>query len=147
MSSMSDADVRRVVYDLAMQLGVPPLARDVAAALAVHVDEVRASFRRLATAHTLVLGSDGDEIVMAMPYSAVPTPFVVDAAGRRAYANCMWDALGIPAMLHADATISTSCADCGTAATITVAGDRVESEGLVHFALPVRRWWDNVIFT
>jgi hypothetical protein len=59
----------------------------------------------------------------------------------------MWDALGIPAMLHGDAEIRASCGDCGTAAIVHVEGQEVRGEGLVHFALPVREWWNDIVFT
>jgi len=132
---------------MTMKSGTPPLARDVAQVLGMHERDVTGSFQRLADAHMLVLQRDTPEILMAMPYSAVPTAFVVHAAGARAFANCMWDALGIAAMLHADAQIHTSCADCGTAAEIRVENERVIGEGFVHFARPVREWWNDVVFT
>jgi hypothetical protein len=110
---MIDAEVRRVVYETAMRSGRIPLAEEIASALSVDRNEIADAFRRLAEAHIVVLQRDRDEILMAMPFSAVPTPFVVESGGMRAYANCMWDALGIPAMLHADATIATSCRDGG----------------------------------
>jgi hypothetical protein len=37
---------------------------------------------------------------MANPFSAVPTPFLVRSGDRSWYGNCIWDALGIPAMLQ-----------------------------------------------
>ena len=46
---------------------------------------------------------------MAEPFSAVPTPFAVYVDDQRYFGNCIWDALGIPAMLHADARIESSC--------------------------------------
>ena len=144
---MIDAEVRRVVYETAMRSGRIPLAEEIASALSVDRTEIVDALRRLAEAHVLVLQRDRDEILMAMPFSAVPTPFVVESGGVRAYANCMWDALGIPAMLHADATIATSCHDCGTAVTVVVADEQVTDGGLVHFALPVRQWWNDVVFT
>ena len=144
---MIDHEVRRVVYETAMRIGRIPLAEEIAGELAVERSEIVDAFRRLADAHIVVLQRDRDEILMAMPFSAVPTPFVVESGGMRAYANCMWDALGIPAMLHADATITTSCHDCGTAATLVVADEQVQDGGFVHFALPVRQWWNNVVFT
>src|SRR6476646_8239701 len=103
---MIDVDVRRVVYENAMRAGRIPLAEEIASELSVDRREIVDAFRRLADAHVLVLQRDRDEILMAMPFSAVPTPFVVESGGIRAYANCMWDELGIPAMLHADATIA-----------------------------------------
>ena len=144
---MIDVEVRRVVYENAMRTGRIPLAEEIASALSADRREIVDAFRRLADAHVLVLQRDRDEILMAMPFSAVPTPFVVESGGIRAYANCMWDALGIPAMLHADATIATSCPDCGTAAMLMVADEQVRDGGLVHFALPVKQWWNNVVFT
>ncbi len=142
-----DTEVRRVVYETAMRSGRIPLAEEIAGELAVSRGEIVDAFRRLADAHIVVLQRDRDEILMAMPFSAVPTPFVVESGGMRAYANCMWDALGIPAMLHADATITTSCHDCGTAATLVVEDEQVRDSGVVHFALPVRQWWNDVVFT
>lgn len=147
MKQMDDQEVRCLVYDMTMRSGMPPLARDVARVLGATVDDIRDSFRRLADAHMLVLQRDVPEILMAMPYSAVPTAFVVHAAGVTSYGNCMWDALGIAATLHADAHIHTSCADCGTAAEVRIEKERVIGEGLVHFACPVREWWNDVVFT
>ncbi len=155
---MIDDEVRRVVYETAMRSGRIPLAEEIASELSADRGEVAEALGRLSDAHILVLQPNRDEILMAMPFSAVPTPFVVESRGMRAYANCMWDALGIPAMLHADATIATSCHDCGTAATLIVADGQVRSagriagatqnhDGFVHFALPLRQWWNNVVFT
>lgn len=142
-----DAEVRRVVYETAMRSGRIPLAEEIAQELSADRGEVVETLRRLAEAHVLVMQRGRDEILMAMPFSAVPTPFVVESGGIRAYANCMWDALGIPAMLHADAAIATSCPDCGTAAMVTVANEEVNDGGVVHFALPVKKWWNDVVFT
>lgn len=142
-----DDEVRMRLYALTMERGTPPSARDVAESLAMREGEVRESFRRLADAHIVVLQRDGDELLMAAPWSAVPTAFPVEARGLRGYGNCMWDALGIAAALDSDARIDTSCADCGTAAVVEVRDGEVHGEGLVHFALPVRQWWDDVVFT
>lgn len=126
-----------------MREGRPPLSSRIDGAQ----PEVLASFRRLADAHMLVLQPEGGEILMAGPYSAVPTPFRVRANGVDAYGNCIWDALGIPAMLQSDADIDTSCADCGMSAAIRVRGAQMEGEGLMHFAIPARHWWKDLVFT
>ncbi len=144
---MDDREVRRVVYEMAMRGGSPPLARDVARVLTAAEDDVVDSFRRLAEAHIFVLQKDAPEILMAAPYSAVPTPFVVHAGGVTSYANCIWDALGIAAMLHGNAHVHTSCADCGTAYEIRVANEKVVGEGLAHFSIPARQWWNDIVFT
>jgi hypothetical protein len=55
-------------------------------------------------AHMLVLEPTG-EILMANPFSAVPTPFLAEVGGRRWFGNCIWEALGIIATLHADGRV------------------------------------------
>jgi hypothetical protein len=85
---------------------------------------------------------------MAMPFSAVPTPFRVTTAEGAWFANCAWDALGIPAALGVDARIATSCADCGQPMTTEVHGGHlVNDSGVILFAVPAAHWWDDIRFT
>jgi hypothetical protein len=142
----NDARVRAAVYDATLRSGRPPLAEEVAAQMNVDAGAVRESFARLAAAHVIVLQPNG-EILMAAPFSAVPTPFRVVAGSISTFGNCIWDSLGIPAMLKSDAVITTSCGDCGEAMQVHVIGDRVSSEGVLHFALPAREWWNDIVFT
>lgn len=84
---------------------------------------------------------------MANPIPAVPTPFLVRAGDRSWYGNCIWDAMGISAMLQQDAVIETSCGCCGTAMQVTVVnGSLGEAPGIAHFAVPAARWWDDIVF-
>lgn len=143
-----DVVVRQHVYDHTMREGLPPTIVETATALSITPSDVSASFRRLADGHILVLQKEGGEILMANPFSAVPTPFLAKAGGRSYYGNCIWDAMGIPAMLKRDATIETSCGCCGTGMVVCVTGGALESasDGLVHFAIPAARWWDDIVF-
>ncbi len=146
-SEALDRKVRWQVYDTTMRNGVPPASSLVAKSLGVSAPEIITSFERLAAAHILVLQPGSREILMANPFSAVPTPFRVEVGGMSCYGNCIWDALGVPAMLHQDVRIVTSCGDCGAAATVEVKKDRVHGEGLLHFAIPARLWWNDIVFT
>lgn len=141
-----DREVRHEIYSRFLA-GSVPTSRAIAGALGVTGDEVLRSFRRWGDGHLLVLQSSG-EILMAHPFSAVPTPFLVDSAGVTYWGNCIWDGLGILAMLGQDGTVVTSCPDCGENMTFRVEGGRVvEGEGIVHFAVPASRWYDNVVYT
>ena len=142
-----DTRVRAQVYDFTMRTGAPPPSHEVARAMSLTRDAVLAAFRRLADAHVLVLKPDTGEILMANPFSAVPTPFLVETRGFSAYGNCIWDALGIPAMLGRDARIISSCADCGASAEISVSAGSVKGDGILHFAIPARDWWNDIVFT
>jgi hypothetical protein len=143
-----DQLVRKFVYDKAMQRGTPPTLAETSTALAISLAEIQASFRRLAEGRILVLQPENGEILMANPFSAVPTPFLVELEAFSCFGNCIWDALGIPAMLAQDARIKTACADCGTAVELSVVDGQVRGDsGIIHFAVPARRWWEDVVFT
>ncbi len=143
-----DQEVRRYAYDQVMQTGVAPTIAATASALASTPAEIRAAFQRLAETRMLVLQRDTGEILMANPFSAVPTPFLAQVDGRSYYGNCIWDVLGIPAMLGRDALIQTSCGDCGTAMPLRVINGTLEpAAGLVHFAVPAARWWADIAFS
>jgi hypothetical protein len=130
-----------------MREGLPPTIAEAATALSATTDDVRASFQRLAGGHVLVLQKGSGEILMANPFSAVPTPFLVRAGDGSWYVNCIWDAMGIPAMLRRDATIEASCGCCGKAMHVTVVdGSLKEAPGVAHFAMPASRWWDDIVF-
>ena len=142
-----DKELRRYVYDHVMREGLPPTAAQAASALSTTSDAVEASFQRLADAHILVLQEGSGEILMANPFSAVPTPFLVKGEGRSWYGNCIWDAMGIPAMLKRDVTIEASCGCCGTAMQLGVVdGSLGEAPGIAHFAIPAAHWWDDIVF-
>ncbi|HEX6099281.1 MAG TPA: organomercurial lyase [Thermoanaerobaculia bacterium] len=140
-----DDDVRRHVYDVTMREGTPPSASRLGELASLPPGEVAASLERLAAARMLVL-RDG-EVLMAGPFSAVPTPFRVTTPTFTCYGNCIWDGLGIAATLQCDVDIDTSCGDCGAAMRVAVRGAEVRGSGTIHFALPARQWWQDIVFT
>ena len=143
-----DREVRRSVYDGTIARGAPPSAQQVSSELGVSMDQVRASFERLAAERVLVLERDTREIAMAMPFSAFPTPFPTRVGEITYHGNCAWDALGIAAMLRRDAEIAAGCGCCPMPLPLRVSSGSLErAPGLVHFAVPARRFWDNVVFT
>jgi len=130
-----------------MRNGLPPTILETERSLGAQAGEVCASLQRLAEAHMLVLQKDSGEVLMANPFSAVPTAFLVQVGNRTYFGNCIWDALGIPAMLKQDAVLRCSCGDCGTAMTLRISQGALEpADGIVHFALPAARWWDDIVF-
>ena len=142
-----DKVVRHHVYDSVMQAGLLPTIAETSSALARSPAEVRDSFQRLADSHILVLQKGSGEILMANPFSAVPTPFLVKARGHSYYGNCIWDAMGIPAMLKQDAVIEASCGCCSTAMNLSITnGSLAEAQGIAHFAIPAAHWWDDIVF-
>ena len=141
-----DAAVRASVYDVTIATGWPPTIDELTRRLGMPAAAVVEALERLAAARALVLQRESREVLMANPFSAVPTPFAVQAEGRLYYGNCIWDALGIPAMLRADARIDASCGCCGEGMRLTVEGGELRpATGVVHFAIPAHRWWQDIV--
>ncbi|HEU5433092.1 MAG TPA: organomercurial lyase [Thermomicrobiales bacterium] len=152
MSVAADADfdwrLRTEVYRGFADEGRAPSDEALAAALAVERDAIRAGLERLHDRHALLLDPADRSIRMANPFSAVPTPFHVRIGERRYWANCAWRALGIPAALHADGKIDATYADDGDPVAIAIANGALRGDsGIVHFPLPVARWYDDQIET
>ena len=143
----TDLQIQAHVYQHTAQNGRPPASDAVAAALGLDQTEVLAAFRRIHGRRLLALAQTG-EIVMAPPFSAVPTPFRVQAAGREYFANCVWDSFGIAAALHSDAIVDASCACCGEPMTLRIQnGEPLPEPAVAHFAVPAAHWWDDITYT
>lgn len=143
-----DLQIRWHIYNHFAEHRLPPTVQETAAAFHRSVEEVAAAYTRLNEAHAIFLQPGTDEIRMANPFSAVPTPFRVHIGERWWWANCGWDALGIAAALHADAHIETHCAESKLPIKLMVEGGQVKGdEAVMHFALPFRRWYDDLVFT
>jgi len=144
-----DLRIRNHLYASFVRDGSAASVSEAAEALELALDEVRDAYQRLHDAHALVLQPGKTEVRMLNPFSAVETPHRVESGGRSWFANCAWDALGIPAVLRADARIDAACPDCGEQLELEVRGDELVrgSEPLVHFVVPARRWWDDIGFT
>lgn len=142
-----DLTIRRIVYDRALAGHPIPLRAELASRAKVSEAEAAGSLDRLSDAHMLVLQRDGKEILMANPFSAVPTPFVAKIAGRKWFGNCIWDAMGVFAMVGAGGIIEASCGCCGTAMDVKVPYSATSDDTRrVHFAIPAAHWWDDIVF-
>lgn len=143
-----DAQVRTFAYRAFAARGTAPRPDEIAAAFGVTVSKAQDVLERLHRAHALFLDPETRAIRMANPFSAVPTAFRVRANGRAYWANCAWDALGIPAALDTDARIEARCAGTDDVVAIEVrAGEVHGNSEVAHFAVPFHRWYDDLVTT
>lgn len=98
--------------------------------------------------HQVVLDADGT-IRMALPFSAIPTDHVVRSGDRRWFANCAWDALAIPAALGVDAEIRAPWLDDASSVDLRIVDNELvgDTDAHIHFVVPARRWWDDIVDT
>src|SRR5262245_48707342 len=95
-----DLQVKLAVYGHFAETGRRPSPDEIGARVGIPVPEVRDAYRHLRARRVLLLEADGESIRMAPPFSGVATQHVVVAGGVSYFANCAWDALGIPAALR-----------------------------------------------
>jgi len=138
--------VRALVYRSLLDTTRAPDPDALATAIGVSAADVDAALRRLAEQHLLVLMPGATAIWMAHPFSAVPTPFPVAVGDRTYYANCAWDAAGVLS-IAGDGACAAACGDCGADLSFAVSRNRISGSGVVHFAVPARRFWDDIAFT
>jgi len=141
-------EIRAYVYRHIVQTTRPPLVNDIASEFNLSHEQAVAAYEELHQRHALVLQPGTHEIRMANPFSGVGTRFRVRANDREYFANCAWDSLGIPAALHADAEIEASCAQSGEPIQLRVVDGQVQSsDALVHFLIPFREWYEDLVST
>jgi hypothetical protein len=140
-------DVRLFIYRYFVSAGHAPKVSEISKALKTSPAKTKSALTQLAESHAIVLQDNG-EIWRAAPFSAVPTLFAVRVGKHTYYGNCIWDALGIPAMLGKDASIAASCACCNFDMPLDVRnGKLAKKSGTVHFAVPASHWYDDIAFT
>ena len=140
--------IRHAINKHAVETGRAPTLRSLSAMLKCPADEVERGLLGLAKSHGVVLHPNSTRIWLAHPFSFSPTAFWVTSGRGAWWGNCAWCSLGIAAMIDCDSRIVTRSG--GEAAALEVhVRDRtvLESDVLVHFSVPARKWWDNVHYT
>ncbi len=139
--------VRQAIYQTFVEGGVPRSA-SLSAQLNLPLEDIKLAYQQLDEAHAIVLDQRTQEVWMALPFSAVPTPHRVTSGKRGWYATCAWDAFGIPALIKGEARIESACGDCDAPIEYRVdRGRLLDVHGVAHFAVPAARWWDNIGYT
>jgi hypothetical protein len=131
--------------------GHAPTSAELARRLEVDEPTVHAGLRRLADEHGVVLHPDRPEVWVAHPFANAPTPFLVRCGGRGWWGTCAWCSLGVAALVEDgrhDVTITTTLGAEGSPVTLVVRGGVVvDDDYVVHFPVPMRDAWHNVLYT
>ena len=143
-------ELRFIVYRHFVEAGTAP-TRHALADIVGDLDSVDGLLRELHDRHMLVLDDRPHrvgEVRMALPFATEPTNFRVTTNEGAWWANCAWDSLALLAALHTDGHITSTWSDTGEPVELTVTNERLDdSEGYIHFAIPARKWWDDIVLT
>jgi hypothetical protein len=143
-----DTQTKLAIYRHFAETGQRPSLEVVAESVGSDVSTVREAYARLRAQRVLVLEPDGESIRMAPPFSGVATQHVVVVEATKYFANCAWDAFGIPAALHRRGHVHSRCEQSGEPVNLEIGLDGPSpSDWLFHCLVPAARWWDDIVFT
>ena len=145
---MNDSILHEAIISFFLDHQRPPTVRDIASRCRCDEVEARHGLHALADNHGVVLHPNSDDIWVAHPFSAAPTTCVVRSGERKWWGNCAWCSLGLAHLAGGSATIETRIGAIDDHATIRIEnGKLLDTDFVVHFPIPMRRAWDNVIYT
>ena len=148
---MDDAIVEPVrveIYRSFVEDGRAPTVDGIVARIDRSVEEVERALLALDAGDVIALDPSTGALWLAHPFCATPAPFKVRSGPRAWDAICVWDALGILAVIDEDGTVETHCPDCGEAIELRVVDGRIDdAEGVVHYGVPASRWYEDIGYT
>ena len=136
-----DTQAKLAIYRHFAETGQRPSLDVVAVGVGSDVNSVREAYGRLRAQRVLVLEADGESIRMAPPFSGVPTQHVVIVDDTKYFANCAWDAFGIPAALRRPGRIHSRCEQSGEPLNLELGlNGPSPCSWLFHCLVPAARW-------
>ena len=141
-----ERQVRASVIQTLRDTGEAPSAAAVAQMLGDDTSRVSTALRSLADEHRLVLVPGTDRVMMAHPFSGIASDFVVTDRWAQWFANCVWDGLSILALLGGG-TLETHSPATGEPIVFATRNGVVQGDAVVHFLVPARHFWDDIVFT
>lgn len=148
MADIDPVALRVFIYDELLDRGTPPTITGIASHFGVAPNAARDALAALRIGKTILVHPQTGEVWMAGPFAAAETPYRVSRGDRQWWANCAWDMFGVAVIVGAPVRVDTQCTDCGEPMTLVCDPDTPPNEeGVVHFLVPARRWYENVGFT
>src|SRR4029453_10425001 len=148
MRRMDVEGLRLAVYAAFVRTGRAPALHELAEATGADRAAVTAALPLLHQDRHLVLDGNGERIVMAHPFAAVPLGFSVMGTATLWWGGCAWDAFALPHVVPGESQVlvATRCPGCGAAhAWVVTTQGPPEGAQVAHFLVPMARVWDDVV--
>ena len=128
--------------------GFAPGVEELSKILRADKEEVIKALYDLQDYHGVVLHPHEPKVWVVHPFSLAPTNFYVRSKNGEWWGNCEWCSLGIAALLQDDVKITTILgAETKQIEIHIVNGEIQEKNYYIHFPIPMKNAWDNVIYT
>ena len=153
MKTTFPEQVRYQINQFIFEKGFAPTAHELAKLTNQTKEEVTTALHQLVEQHALVLHPDSTKIWIAHPFALFPTLFWVTSGTPQKekswFSNCTWCSFGIAALCQPEDTqIHTKLSGEKEAVTIHISnGEVLEKDWVVHFPIPAKKFWNNVVYT
>ena len=148
MPAVSNSLLHYTILKFVVEHGYGPRTSDLAANLNTAEEDIVTGLQSLQEEHGVVLHPDSSNIWVIHPFSLAPTNFLLRDTQHAWWANCAWCALGAAALLNRDCTITTTLGADDKQVRLSISNGKLLDPGFcVHFPVPMRQAWDNVIYT
>ena len=142
-STLHYAIIREII-----ETGFAPSVEALAVMLQAEKEQIVKGLYDLQEYHGVVLHPKEPKIWVIHPFSLAPTNFYVQSKKGEWWGNCAWCSLGIAALLQEDVKITTTIgAETKQISIHIINGDIQEKNYYIHFPIPMKNAWDNVIYT
>jgi hypothetical protein len=144
--------MRLRIYEHFLERARPPLVEELIKEFGLSRSAVVDVLNELIQLRAIAVVKGTSRILMAWPFSAIATPFVVHARGRDYLANCSWDAIAFHSMLGNDPVrVDSFCHHCARSIRIELEDGRATlvdpDSTIVYLALRPTEWWEDIITT
>lgn len=128
--------------------GFAPGVDDLADTLNAGKEEIIKKLYELQDYHGVVLHPNEPRVWVIHPFSLAPTSFYVRSGKGEWWGNCAWCSLGVAALVGGDVKITTTIGAETKQVEINIVNGEVQEENyFIHFPVPMKNAWDNVIYT
>jgi len=145
---ITNANLHHAILEGIIANGYAPSNQDLAKAFNVSENTIVTALRDLQEYHGVVLHPNEAKVWAIHPFSLSPTNFYVTSKNGEWWGNCAWCSLGVAALLKEDVKITTTIGAETKQITITIVdGEIQEKDYFIHFPIPMKNAWDNVVYT
>jgi len=146
--SLNHSSLHHYILKHLIDFGHAPNREKLSAHFGVAKPQLDEALLALQDYHGVVLHPHNPEVWVIHPFSTAPTNFLIKSANGLWWGNCAWCSLGAAALLQTDLSITTTLAAHDRQVVISIENGEVVNQGLlVHFPIPMKNAWDNVMYT
>lgn len=148
MSNELQNKIRLGVNQYIFDNGFAPTVEQLCQILELGNTEIETGLKALADNHAIVLHPNSFDIWVAHPFALFPTLYWVTTKEKQWWGNCPWCSFGIASLTKTDTEIFTKLKGQAEPLKIEIReGKILQTEYFVHFPVPAKKFWDNVVYT